>query len=531
MYPQTQRGPSRWTMSRSVPPSMPPAMNAAAIAAEAGDQKQVAAVLKAIRAADPGFDPEAFLQKAQMTYFLVKKGWTDRNADVARGALSPAIYAWLKSINQEDIANHRVPVLADLNVRGMHVPSAAATRRKPTQSTSTSTWSRRTGYRDDRTLQQTVGRRRSAFRRVVALRAQGRREDAAIRRRGRAEVPQLRRAAARSTIPANARTAGPRSKAVSSIGSSTSMQNAIFEGAMVDNAFEAADVPPGARFRADSSRRSRLRSECFLACGRRRVRCAAESLDRSQPRRGAHLHEPRPLHELVGAGAGLVGRAQAQPTRGAADHVVTPVKVRHGSVYDDVTLRIEAVCADYEVDERTNQIVFGDRVAPPVRGVLDLPALGQRENQDRRRRHRRTSLPELRRAAGSERRGRMQVLPRRRHHRRLRLGPLTHRTGGRLCSLRRIRCFRLAAPRIEVLSAPGDAPLHRGARIHQSSPGARIGLRADRRILVQSAGAHRRHRGADRDGVGRRRGSSRSISNAGAARLARCERSGNPTPE
>lgn len=40
---------------------------------------------------------------------------------------------------------------------------------------------------------------------------------------------------------------------------------------------------------------------------------------------------------------------------------VTPVKVSHGRVYDDVTLRIEATCADYEVDETSGRIVFGDR--------------------------------------------------------------------------------------------------------------------------------------------------------------------------
>ena len=37
------------------------------------------------------------------------------------------------------------------------------------------------------------------------------------------------------------------------------------------------------------------------------------------------------------------------------------VKVVHGEALDNITCRITATCADYEVDERTGKVIFGER--------------------------------------------------------------------------------------------------------------------------------------------------------------------------
>jgi predicted lipid-binding transport protein (Tim44 family) len=42
---------------------------------------------------------------------------------------------------------------------------------------------------------------------------------------------------------------------------------------------------------------------------------------------------------------------------------VDVVKVVHGQAFDDVTVRVAATTADYEVDERTGKIIFGSRDA------------------------------------------------------------------------------------------------------------------------------------------------------------------------
>jgi predicted RNA-binding Zn-ribbon protein involved in translation (DUF1610 family) len=61
----------------------------------------------------------------------------------------------------------------------------------------------------------------------------------------------------------------------------------------------------------------------------------------------------------------LIAARKRNILEGLTVNLITPVKVRHGAVYDDITTRIEAVCADYEVDESSNRIVFGDRTPRP----------------------------------------------------------------------------------------------------------------------------------------------------------------------
>ena len=43
---------------------------------------------------------------------------------------------------------------------------------------------------------------------------------------------------------------------------------------------------------------------------------------------------------------------------------ILPTRVVHGQVFDDLTVRITASCADYEVDQ-SGRVVFGDRTARP----------------------------------------------------------------------------------------------------------------------------------------------------------------------
>ena len=43
---------------------------------------------------------------------------------------------------------------------------------------------------------------------------------------------------------------------------------------------------------------------------------------------------------------------------------IEPVRIVHGRVFDDLTVRISASAADFEVDQN-NKIVFGDRTVKP----------------------------------------------------------------------------------------------------------------------------------------------------------------------
>lgn len=80
--------------------------------------------LDAIKAADPVFELESFLQRSQMAFFLVKKAWQDLDVHAGRMYLTPeAFQPWSASVEEVRAQGLR-PVLENLNVQGLWVASA-----------------------------------------------------------------------------------------------------------------------------------------------------------------------------------------------------------------------------------------------------------------------------------------------------------------------------------------------------------------------------------------------------------------------
>ena len=106
---------------------------------------------------------------------------------------------------------------------------------------------------------------------------------------------------------------------------------------------------------------------------------------------------------------------------------IDPVLIVHGRVFDDITVRISASAADFEVD-KDNRIVFGDRVGASLHGGLDVPALGGRRH-DAEAGHAREHLPQLRRARLADSDRRVPLLQGGRDERKIRLGGVANRAG------------------------------------------------------------------------------------------------------
>lgn len=85
-----------------------PAVDAAAV--EAG--------IKALQARDPNFNPQVFVDRAQMTFFVLQNAWMARNLEPARIYLSDAIYHRWKLQVDQFVALHKRDVLEDLAVNG-----------------------------------------------------------------------------------------------------------------------------------------------------------------------------------------------------------------------------------------------------------------------------------------------------------------------------------------------------------------------------------------------------------------------------
>ena len=81
----------------------------------------------AIRAADPAFEMETFLQRAEMTFFLVKRGIQKNAAAAIRPYLNDRVFALVSQSIVQSKAAHRHALLESLNVRGLALEDAQCT--------------------------------------------------------------------------------------------------------------------------------------------------------------------------------------------------------------------------------------------------------------------------------------------------------------------------------------------------------------------------------------------------------------------
>jgi|ERR1035437_47343 hypothetical protein len=80
--------------------------------------------LEAIKANDPGFNEQAFLDRTQAAFFLLQKAWMDRNVDEGRAYMSPGLYQSWKAQVDEMVSQHKKNVLENLVIAGEHVVKA-----------------------------------------------------------------------------------------------------------------------------------------------------------------------------------------------------------------------------------------------------------------------------------------------------------------------------------------------------------------------------------------------------------------------
>ena len=87
-------------------------------------QPDVGTQVAAIQAADPNFNQQQFLDRAQVAFFLLQKAWQDRNVDEGRAYMSPGLYMGWKTQVDQMTAEHRKNVLEALYIQGMNIVKA-----------------------------------------------------------------------------------------------------------------------------------------------------------------------------------------------------------------------------------------------------------------------------------------------------------------------------------------------------------------------------------------------------------------------
>ncbi|MBJ7598932.1 Tim44-like domain-containing protein [Candidatus Nephthysia bennettiae] len=331
-------------------------------AAPAGPSPEVQAGVQAIRTADPAFEPESFLQRAEMAFLLVKRAYQDRNVHAGRAFLSPPLWqAWSQEVSTL-LQRHQRPVLENLNVRGMQVPAVS-----------------QGGAADSIQVH---------FDYVAAVQfleegdgqlVSGSKEDQRL-----GEVWTFERQAGTKTVPSGGVTASvcPNCGALLKLNDDgqcdyckadiasgrydwvvTRMDSDWFRGASTAAAFGAAEMGAASGMAAIKASDPQFDVEAF----RGRVQQAFFALQQAWQDRDLSASRP-----FMSPGLYLGWSTQVQQLmdlhkknvlEGLRVDGIDIVKVVHGSGFDDVTVRVTATTADYEVDEQTGKMIFGSRDA------------------------------------------------------------------------------------------------------------------------------------------------------------------------
>jgi len=338
--------------SRMGPPSLPAAAFAATLRP----------VVDRIRAEDPGFELEVFLQRAEMTFFLVKRGIQQNNAAALRPFLSDAVFQQVASGIAASAAQHRHTLLESLNVRAVHIQTAQCDAAGQKLQVHFDLVYRAKVLNDanqviaDEQADHRHGERWTFIRKAGAITPTN------------GGVIAARCPACGAELRLNLDGTCAHCRASVTNGSVdwivAGVEQAPFVGYPNDSSLAVAAPSVGQGIAALRAADPAFSPDAF----RVRVRTAFVALQDAWCKQNLDAGRA-----FLSPGAYFTWRTQletlaAEGRRNVMEHStvqhIEPILIVHGRVYDDITVRISAAAADFEVD-KDNRIVFGDRVVRP----------------------------------------------------------------------------------------------------------------------------------------------------------------------
>jgi predicted lipid-binding transport protein (Tim44 family) len=332
------------------------------VAGGAGVRRALPPAIDAIRALDQGFELETFLQRAEMTFFLVKRGVQKNDAVAIRPYLNDTVFGAVSQNIAQSKSQHRHALLESLNIRGLAVEDAQCTPQGQSLQVHFDLVYRAKALDDSNTVVDDEGEDRSHAERWTFTRSASARtalNGGVIASKCPACGAELRLGLDGVCAHCKASvTNGAVDWVVSDV------QPAIFAGYSVDSSLglAAPTVADGVATITSADKdfampgfEARVKT-AFLAL---QDAWCNQKLDagRAFMSPGAYFSWSAQLESMASEGR-----------RNVLEHLevrgIEPVRVIHGRVFDDLTVRITAVAADFDVDG-SGKIVFGDRSVRP----------------------------------------------------------------------------------------------------------------------------------------------------------------------
>ncbi len=320
------------------------------------------AALETIRAQDSGFEIETFLQRAEMTFFLAKRGLQQNNAAAVRPFVNDAVFGVVSRYIADQSSKHRHLLMESLNVRSVHLIDATCNDQGQSLTVHFDLVFRAKTLDDANRVLSDEGEDKRHGERWTFVRS------------GKARTPQsggviaskcpvcgaeLRLSLDGTCLHCRASvTNGSVDWVVANV------QPAAFVGFGADPLLGVAAPTPADGIASLRAGDAAFDLNAFLV----RVKAGFMALQDAWCKQNLEAGRG-----FLSPGAYFAWRAQLETmaAEGRRDvmeklsiSAIEPVRVIHGRVFDDLTVRISASASDYEVDAQ-GRVVFGDRSVRP----------------------------------------------------------------------------------------------------------------------------------------------------------------------
>jgi predicted lipid-binding transport protein (Tim44 family) len=320
------------------------------------------AAVEMIRAQDPGFEIESFLQRAEMTFFLVKRGVQKNDAAAVRAFVNDGVFAAVSRNIGQMTARHQHALMESLNVRDVHLIDAGCSAQGQSLVVHFDLVYRAKTLDDANRPVADEGEDRRHGERWSFVRAAGARtpaEGGVTASRCPACGAELRLSLDGTCTHCRASvTNGSVDWVVADV------QPAPFLGYSGDSmvGIAAPTIAQGiAGLRATDSG---FEMDAFLTRVKTGFMALQDAWCRQNLEAGRAFLSPGAYFAWRAQLETLAAEGRRNVMEGLEVRRVEPLRVVHGRVFDDLTVRIVAASSDYEVDT-SGRIVFGDKSVRP----------------------------------------------------------------------------------------------------------------------------------------------------------------------
>ncbi len=318
--------------------------------------------IDAIRAADPGFELETFLQRAEMTFFLVKRGMQQNDAAAIRPFVNDAVFAAVSGTIGRAKAQHQHARLESLNVRALHLQTADCNDQgQRIQIHFDLVYRAKMLDESNRVLSDEGADGRHGEQWTFV-------RGAAARTPGGGGVTASRCPACGAELRLNLDGTCTHCKASVTNGTVdwvvADVQSAPFVGYSGGSSFALAAPTIAAGVANLCAADPNFAMPAFQARAKAAFLALQDAWCRQNLDAGRAFLSPGAYFSWAAQLETLAAEQRRNVMENIEVRAVEPVQIVHGRVFDDVTVRITAAAADYEVDP-AGKIVFGDRTVRP----------------------------------------------------------------------------------------------------------------------------------------------------------------------